>query len=97
MSFPARTVFLFRFGILDRALAYRKDTNRKVIAMQQGSSEKVLAEERRREIFAALVEAQDQHMTVAQSREEVAKRFGLSQSQLRSIEREGLDNKWPPL
>jgi hypothetical protein len=65
--------------------------------MQAGSSEKVLSEERRREIFSALVEAQDQQMTVAQSREEVAKRFGLSQSQLRSIEREGLDNKWPPL
>ena len=65
--------------------------------MQQGSSEKVLSEERRREIFSALVEAQDQQMTVAQSREEVSKRFGLSQSQLRTIEREGLDSEWPPL
>jgi hypothetical protein len=60
--------------------------------MQLDSSEKVLSEERRREIFAALVEAQDQEITVAQSREEVAKRFSLSQSQLRSIERAGLDN-----
>jgi hypothetical protein len=65
--------------------------------MQQDSLEKTLLEERRREIFSALVEAQDQQMTVQQSREEVAKRFGLSQSQLRKIEREGLDNEWPPL
>jgi hypothetical protein len=65
--------------------------------MQPDGSEKVLSEERRREIFSALVEAQDQEITVAQSREEVAMRFGLSQSQLRQIEREGLDNKWPPL
>ena len=65
--------------------------------MQQDSPEKTLAEERRREIFSALVEAQDRQMTVAQSREEVSKRFGLSQGQLRSIEREGLDNEWPPL
>jgi hypothetical protein len=65
--------------------------------MQQDSSEKLLSEERRREIFLALVESQDQKMTVAQSREEVAMRFGLSQGQLRQIEREGLDNKWTPL
>jgi hypothetical protein len=83
--------------MLDGSFASRKDTKRRVIVMQQGSSEKVLAEARRREIFSALVEAQDQRMTVAQSREEVAKRFSLSQGQLRQIEREGLDNKWPPL
>ena len=65
--------------------------------MQRDGAEKTLSEERRREIFSALVEAQDQEITVAQSREEVAMRFGLSQSQLRQIEREGLDNKWPPL
>jgi hypothetical protein len=65
--------------------------------MQRDGAEKTLSEERRREIFSALVEAQDQEITVARSREEVAKRFSLSQSQLRSIEREGLDNKWPPV
>jgi hypothetical protein len=45
----------------------------------------------------ALVEAQDRDMTVAQSRKLVADRFGLSESQVRAIEREGLDRQWPPL
>ena len=56
-----------------------------------------LPEDRRREIFHALVDAQDQEMTVAQSREAVAARFGVSEGQVRRIEREGLDNNWPPL
>jgi hypothetical protein len=65
--------------------------------MQQDGSEKMLSEERRKEIFSALVEAQDQNRTVEQSRKEVAKRFGLSLSQIRKIEEEGLDNELPPL
>jgi hypothetical protein len=56
-----------------------------------------LPEERRREIFRALVDAQDQGMTVVQSRQAVTKRFGVSDRQLRQIEREGLDSGWPPL
>ena len=56
-----------------------------------------IAEGRRREIFAALVEAQDRKVPVAQSREDVARRFGVSVAQVRAIEREGLDNAWPPL
>jgi hypothetical protein len=56
-----------------------------------------LPEDRRREIFLALVDAQDHEMTVAQSREAVAARFGVSEGQVRKIEREGLDNNWPPL
>jgi len=54
-------------------------------------------ESRRREIFAALVEAQDQKVPVAKSHEEVAQRFGVSAWELRAIEREGLDHTWPPL
>jgi hypothetical protein len=56
-----------------------------------------LSEERRREIFLALVDAQDREMTVPESRQEVASRFGVNESQVRKIEREGLDNNWPPL
>jgi DNA-directed RNA polymerase sigma subunit (sigma70/sigma32) len=56
-----------------------------------------LPEDRRREIFLALVDAQDHEMTVSQSREAVAARFGVSEEQVRKIEREGLDNNWPPL
>jgi hypothetical protein len=56
-----------------------------------------LPEERRKEIFLALVEAQDAQMAVAQSRKAIASRFGLTETQLQQIEREGLDKEWPPL
>ena len=55
-----------------------------------------LPEPVRKEIFSALVEAQDQEMPVAESRREIARRFGISDELLRAIEREGLDNGWPP-
>ena len=55
-----------------------------------------LSELVRKEIFSALVEAQDQEMPVAQSRREIARRFSISEEELRAIEREGLDNNWPP-
>jgi hypothetical protein len=55
------------------------------------------AEDRRREVFRALVEAQDQGAGVARSRTLVAERFGLSQEQVRDIEGEGLAAEWPPL
>ena len=60
-------------------------------------SEEPLPEPRRKEIFLALVEAQDHGMSPAESRKAVAERFGVSQGQVRQIEREGLDNDWPPL
>ena len=56
-----------------------------------------LPEPQRKEIFRALVDAQDQEMPVDVSRQVVAERFGLSEEQVRQIEREGLDNDWPPL
>jgi hypothetical protein len=64
--------------------------------MQRDGTEKTLSESRRKEIFLSLVEAQGRRMTVAQSRKGGAKRFGLSLSQVRKIEHEGLDNDWPP-
>ena len=59
--------------------------------------DKPLPEPRRKEIFLALVEAQDQGMSPAESRKAVAERYGVSEGQVRQIEREGLDNSWPPL
>ena len=56
-----------------------------------------LTETKRKEIFLALVEAQDQEMSVSQSRQLISERFGVSDAQVRDIEREGLDNQWPPL
>jgi hypothetical protein len=54
-------------------------------------------EPRRKEIFLALVEAQDQRLTVAESRRLIARQFGVSEEQIREIEEEGLDGQWPPL
>ena len=56
-----------------------------------------LSESQRKEVFRALVEAQDQGLTVSASRKEVALRFGLSDPRIRQIEEEGLDKEWPPL
>ena len=55
------------------------------------------AEDRRREIFAALVAAQDEGLAVALSRADVAARFGVTPAAVAAIEREGMDNEWPPL
>ena len=55
------------------------------------------ADDRRREIFAALVAAQDEGTPVARSRADVAARFGVSAAVVAAIEREGMDNEWPPL
>jgi hypothetical protein len=60
-------------------------------------SDEPLPEPRRKEIFLALVEAQDQGMSPAESRKVVAERFGVSEGRVREIEREGLENEWPPL
>jgi hypothetical protein len=58
---------------------------------------KTLTVEERMQLFLALVEAQDREMTVAQSRKAVAERFGVTEEQVRQVEREGLDGNWPPL
>ena len=65
--------------------------------MSDGETAERLPEARRREIFLALVEAQDQAMSVPESRKAVAERFGVSEDEVREIEQEGLDNEWPPL
>ena len=59
--------------------------------------EMTVPEDRRREIFRTLVEAQDQAMSVAQSKKVIATQFGIDEYQMRRIEREGLDGDWPPL
>jgi hypothetical protein len=56
-----------------------------------------VAESRRQEIFLALVTAQDQDMSVSESRNLVAQRFGVSEDAVLKIEREGIENNWPPL
>jgi hypothetical protein len=56
-----------------------------------------LPEDRRKEIFAALVAAQDGGLGVPASRETVATEHGLTVAQLEEIEKEGLKLQWPPL
>ena len=65
--------------------------------MPEHDAENLLSEPRRKEIFLALVSAQDHEMSAEQSRRFIAERFGITESQVRHIEREGIDNDWPPL
>jgi hypothetical protein len=52
---------------------------------------------RRREVFVALVAAQDGGLSVLASREKVATEQCLSAKDLLIIENEGLQKQWPPL
>ena len=65
--------------------------------MTQDQGHEPISEDRRKEIFLALVDAQDHEMDVAQSRRLVVQHFGVTESQVRQIEREGMDRQWPPL
>ncbi len=60
-------------------------------------AEQLQNDSRRREIFQALVEAQDDGASVAESRKLIAQRFNVSEPELRKIEQEGIDQQWPPL
>ena len=63
--------------------------------MSRSNPSEELSEEQRREIYLALSEAQDLHeMTVAQSRQLIARRYGISEERLRDIEREGWERLW---
>ena len=53
--------------------------------------------EQRQTIFRAVVETQDGGMGVAPSRAEAARRFAVTEEQVKDIEKEGLANQWPPL
>ena len=57
----------------------------------------VLAESRRRAIFAALVTTQDHGYAVSVSRAAVAARFCLEPDLIVEIEREEIRKRWPPL
>jgi predicted nuclease of restriction endonuclease-like RecB superfamily len=55
------------------------------------------SEEVRRSLFAALVETQDKGVSVPDSRQKVARQFGVGVDQVRQAELEGLEHQWPPL
>ena len=54
-------------------------------------------DERRKLIFADVVRAEDQGLSVAAAREAVAARHGVGPEDVRAIEREGIHRGWPPL
>jgi hypothetical protein len=56
-----------------------------------------LTVDQKQKIFKALVDSQDEGMTVEASRAALAKSYSLSMDQVVEIEREGLDHQWPPL
>jgi hypothetical protein len=59
---------------------------------------KRLTLQQRKEIFAALVAAQDLGtMTVTESKQSTMRQFKISDIQLRQIEEEGIEKEWPPL
>ena len=59
---------------------------------------KRLTVQQRKDIFHDLVNTQDAgDLSVAESRQAVTKRFGITEAQLRQIEEEGLEHEWPPL
>jgi len=60
-------------------------------------SESGLGEELRKELFRVLVVAQDHEMSVPESRHMVCARFGVTEDEVRRIEREGIAGRWPPL
>src|SRR2546423_1092814 len=64
---------------------------------QESKMSSAIPDDRRKTIFLALVTAQDEGQRVAQSRQSVAKEFGVTERQVRLIEQEGLNEGWPPL
>jgi hypothetical protein len=55
------------------------------------------SEDRRRAIFAALVEAQDRTRSVHAAKQDVLARFAVTWAIVEQIEQEGMNNEWPPL
>ena len=55
------------------------------------------AEDRRRAIFAALVEAQDRCRSLHEAKQQVLAQFGVTWDIVGQIEQEGMNKEWPPL
>src|SRR5438445_9763162 len=71
--------------------------SRRSMGMAESETLADFSEQRRKEVFQALVELQDEGVAVAESRATISERFGLTEAQIRRIEEEGMDNEWPPL
>ncbi len=51
----------------------------------------------RKKLFTAVVEAQDDGMSVAESRAAAAELFGVTVDDVKAVEQEGIAAGWPPL
>jgi hypothetical protein len=59
---------------------------------------KRLSIQQRKDIFRSLVETQDLGvMPVPESIRHVAQQFGVTESQVRQVQEEGIEKEWPPL
>jgi hypothetical protein len=59
--------------------------------------DEMLPEGERRKLFAALVAAQDEGLSVRDSRAQMARRFEVAEEVVAEVEDEGLEKRWPPL
>jgi hypothetical protein len=82
-------------GATDPETAFRSQYCFMELPVSESTAE--LSEEQRREIFHALVTAQDGGLSVRDSRHQTAAQFSISAEAVAQIEREGMDNEWPPL
>lgn len=57
----------------------------------------MLSMQSRKAIFRALVIAQDNGMSIAESKAHIAEKFKITRGYLRQIEDEGVAKDWPPL
>jgi hypothetical protein len=56
-----------------------------------------LSMDQQKEIFLALVNAQDTGMSTSESRKSIRNQFGIDEATLRAIETIGVAGDWPPL
>ena len=53
--------------------------------------------EHRQTIFRTLIEVQDAGQSVAESRKAIAEKYQVTEAVVKEIEKEGIDEQWPPL
>jgi hypothetical protein len=56
-----------------------------------------MTDDQKKEIFEALVAAQDEKLSVADSRAHIAAKYELTVEQVKEVEELGLKKRWPPL
>jgi hypothetical protein len=83
--------------VVAAGLTFQKSGRKEAQAMPHHLTDQPLSLEKRKQVFLALVDAQDRRLTVAESRRITAEDFNLTEDEIRQIEEEGLNEEWPPL